>query len=306
MILCVSASPALDLTYRVERLTAGATNRVLSVVERAGGKAVNVARVLHTLGEDVMLLATAGGQTGRELADRLQAVGLPHRLVATAQATRRTVAIVDDATGDVTMLNEPAALDDWQAFLDGAAALIPTAEVVVISGRLPAGAPPDGFARITTMARVAGRRVVLDTSGPALPEALAARPTIVKPNAEELRECVGDDDPVLAAHSLARQWQVGVVASLGAGGLIAVEGSSSWQARPRRRLAGNPTGAGDAVVAGIARGLHAGSDLSAILPDCVALGAAAVLAPSAGELDIAQYREQAADVVVERVDGLSP
>ena len=76
---------------------------------------------------------------------------------------------------------------------------MPAADVVVISGRLPSGAPLDGFAR-AHRARPArsDRQVVLDTSGPALPAALAARPTVVKPNAAELRECTGESDPTAA------------------------------------------------------------------------------------------------------------
>jgi tagatose 6-phosphate kinase len=299
MILCVSASPALDLTYRVDRLVAGATNRVVDVQQRPGGKAINVARILHALGEDVQVLATAGGYSGAELAAALRAAGIRHELVPTAAATRRTVAIVDEAGGEVTMLNEPAVLDHWPAFLAAATAAIPVADVVVIGGRLPTGAPPDAFAELTRIAHSHDRPVVLDTSGPALRATLPARPTVVKPNADELRECTQEGDPVVAAHSLAAQWKVGVVASLGPDGLIAIDGDAAWRARPTTRLAGNPTGAGDAVVAGLARGLLAGRGLHATLADCVALAEAAVLAPSAGEIDLEHYRREAARVVVE-------
>ncbi|MBL7487736.1 1-phosphofructokinase [Frankia sp. AgB1.9] len=299
MILCVSASPALDVTYRVERLTVGATNRIRETARRPGGKATNVARLLVLLGQDARLLTTAGGETGAELAAGLSRLGVAHDLVPTTSVTRRTFALVDETTDTVTLLNEPALVDDWPRFVARAAELIPSAEVVVLSGSLPADAPVDGLAQLVSLARAHGRPVVLDASGPALLAALAAGPTVVKPNADELRDCADEADPVFAARSVANRFGVLVVASLGADGLVAVAGDTEWRARPRRRLTGNPTGAGDAVVAALARGLRAGTELGPLLADCVALAAAAVLSPTAGEFEAADYQRESVDVISE-------
>jgi tagatose 6-phosphate kinase len=305
MILCICASPALDLTYRVERLAVAGTNRVREVGQRPGGKAINVARLLQLLGEDVRLLSTAGGDTGTELAAGLGRYGISHDLVPTEASTRRTVAILDEASGEVTMLNEPAIVEDWPAFVARASELIPGADVVVISGALPGAAPADGFAQLIAIARAHDRPVVLDTSGPALAASLAAGPTVIKPNADELRDCSPEVDPTAAAWSLAERWQVSVVASLGADGLVAVDGETAWRARPARVLSGNPTGAGDAVVAGLARGLHSGTAIGSQLTECVALASAAVLAPSAGELDLQDYQRERTGVVVQTADRVS-
>ena len=292
MILCLSASPALDVTYWVDRLTTGNTHRVRETAQRPGGKAINVARLLHTLGENVRLLTTAGGDTGAELVAGLTRYGIPHDVVSTAHATRRTVAVVDQETAAVTMFNEPAWVDDWPHFIRVAAELIPRADVVVISGVLPGGAPVDGFAPLIQIAREHGRPVVLDASGPALLAALDAGPTIVKPNADELRDCSDETDPLLAARDIAARWGVTVVASLGADGLVGIEDGATWRATPARVLTGNPTGAGDAVVAGLARGLRADMPLRAMLTDCVALASAAVLSDTAGDVDLLDYERE--------------
>jgi tagatose 6-phosphate kinase len=302
MILCICASPALDLTYRVDRLAVAGTNRVREVTERPGGKAINVARLLQLLGEDVQLLATAGGDTGAALAAGLADYGIAHDLLATTSPTRRTVAIVDEGRGEVTSLNEPAVVEDWPGFVARATELIPAADVVVISGAMPGGAPADGFGQLTAAARAHDRPVVLDTSGPALAASLAAGPTVIKPNAEELRECSAEVDAMAAAWSLAERWQLSIVASLGADGLVAVDGGTAWRARPARALSGNPTGAGDAVVAGLARGLRCGAAIGSLLADCVGLASAAVLAPAAGELDLQDYQRERSSVVVQSAD----
>jgi tagatose 6-phosphate kinase len=295
MILCLSASPALDVTYWVDRLTAGTTHRVRETAQRPGGKAINVARLLHSLDENVRLLTTAGGDTGAELVAGLTRYGIPHDVLPTASATRRTVAVVDQTTAAVTMFNEPAWIDDWPHFVGVAAELIPRADVVVISGVLPGGAPVDGFAQLIRTAREHERPVVLDTSGPALVAALEARPTIVKPNADELLDCSDETDPILAARDIAERWGVTVVASLGSDGLVAFQDGAAWRATPARVLAGNPTGAGDAVVAGLARGLRAGIPVGSLLTDCVALASAAVQSDTAGDFDPLDYERELAN-----------
>ncbi|WP_234971525.1 1-phosphofructokinase family hexose kinase [Jatrophihabitans endophyticus] len=301
-------SPAVDVTYDVARLSVGATVRVTRVTRRPGGKAVNVARVLHAIGEPVHVLAPVGGTTGAEFAAGLAALGVPTTLVPSSCPTRSTVTVVAD-DGTTTVLSEPAAVDCWDALREAVTELVAHADVVVASGRLPEGAPDDAFATVVEIARAAGRPVVVDTSGPALLAALAAGPTVVKPNADELAEIAGVADgsaPVAAAGRLAASSGATVVASLGADGAVACTagpaGERAWHGRPAAPLAGNPTGAGDAAVAGIARALrhdpHAASPPVELLRDAVALGAAAVLSPVAGDVDAAHHADQLAGVTV--------
>lgn len=299
MILCVAPSPAIDVTYEVAGLTLGGTNRVTRVIERPGGKAVNVARVLTILGEPAMVLAPVAGDTGARFGAELAALGVPAELVDAGHPTRRTLAIVDQRTGDATMLSEPARVGDWTALTDRFAGLLPLADVVVISGSLPAGVPGDAVAALV---RAADRPVVVDTSGDALAQAVAAAPAIVKPNADELAALTGVRDPLAAVAALVATTSSTVVASLGADGLIAARQGHAWRARPAAALRGNPTGAGDALVAGLARGLVAGQALPDMLADAVALSAAAVLAPYAGEVDPAEVAAQRAGVRVEALE----
>ena len=151
--------------------------------------------------------------------------------------------------------------------------------------------------------------MIVDTSGDALTDALSARPTMVKPNAEELGGVVQAGDPVAAVRELAGAHGTAVIATLGADGIVAATPTRTWIATPAAVLDGNPTGAGDAVVAGLARALRADAmvtgRLADTLRDCVALAAAAVLSPAAGELDVEEYVAQREGVVVRELDGAS-
>jgi tagatose 6-phosphate kinase len=301
VILCVGPSPAWDVTYHVERFREHASNRATAVSARAGGKAVNVARVLHGLGEPVTVLAPAGGPTGELFAADLHAAGLPAELVADELETRRTLTIVSDESGDATVVNEPSRLSDWVAFLAQADRLMDGASVVVACGSLPSGAPAGAFAELSRAAASRGLPIVVDTSGPALLACLEGSPTLVKPNHVELNEVVDAADPIQAAQELARSSGSAVVVSMGAAGMVLAAGEDTWRATLPNPLRGNPTGAGDAAVAAFARGVAAGADWPVMLRDAVALAGAAVLAPYAGEFKPGDHAALAGSVVVERV-----
>jgi 1-phosphofructokinase family hexose kinase len=301
MILCVAPSPAWDVTYAVERFREHATNRVDTVSARAGGKAVNVARVLHALGEQVTVVAPVGGSTGALFTADLTDCGIAVDVVDSAGDLRRTVTIVSDETGDATILNEGSTMNDWPAFLARAGELMAGASVVVAAGSLPSGAPVDAYAQLVRCARSHGVPVAVDTSGPALAAALIESPDLVKPNLAELPDVSDDTDHHEAARRLSESSGAAVAVTLGAEGMVLAVDGELWHGSCDRVLRGNPTGAGDAALAAFARGIRAGVAWPDVLHDAVALSGAAVLAPYAGEFDAAHHRELAEQVVVERV-----
>ncbi|MCF3132903.1 1-phosphofructokinase family hexose kinase [Streptomyces olivochromogenes] len=295
MILTVTLNTALDITYRVRSLRPHATHRVSDVFERPGGKGLNVARVLAALGHRVTVTGFAGGGTGLAVRDGLADLrGMVDALVPVAGATRRTIAVVDELSGDTTQLNEPGpqvAPAEWAAFQDAYGELLRGASAVALCGSLPPGVPVGAYAGLIRTARTAGVPVLLDTSGEPLRRGVAARPDIVKPNAEELAELTGSHEPLRATQDARRRGAHAVVASLGAEGLLAHTPEGRWRAAPPARVLGNPTGAGDSAVAGLLSGLVEHLPWPERLARAVALSAATVRAPAAGEFDRATYDE---------------
>ncbi|MFJ9472377.1 1-phosphofructokinase [Streptomyces caniferus] len=301
MILTVTLNAALDITYRVPRLHPHATNRITEVSERPGGKGLNVARVLAALGHRTVATGFAGGGTGAALRALLAETEVTDALVPVGGATRRTVAVVDASSSDTTQLNEPGPTvspAEWDTFLGTYRELLGEARAVALCGSLPPGVPVDVYARLTRAARSAGVPVLLDTSGEPLRRGLAARPDLAKPNADELAALTGSTEPLRAARDARRRGAHAVAASLGPDGMLAVTADGAWQAAPPRRIAGNPTGAGDSAVAGLLSGLVEGLPWPDRLTRAVALSAATVRAPAAGEFDAATYEELLSRVVV--------
>ncbi|MFE1882834.1 1-phosphofructokinase family hexose kinase [Streptomyces diastatochromogenes] len=302
MILTVTLNTALDITYRVRSLRPHASHRVSDVIERPGGKGVNVARVLAALGHEVTVTGFAGGATGQVLREHLSATpGVTDALLPVAGATRRTIAVVDDLSGETTQLNEPGpqiSPTEWGLFLDRYEELLAPASAVALSGSLPPGVPVGAYAGLIRTARAFGVPVLLDTSGEPLRRGVAARPDIIKPNSDELAELTGSHDPLRATQDARRRGAHTVVASLGHEGLLAVTPEGRWRATPPARIHGNPTGAGDSAVAALLSGLVEQLPWPDRLARAVALSAATVRTPAAGEFDLAAYEELVGRVAV--------
>jgi len=296
VILTVTANAALDVTYQVPQLRPGGVHRVGSVHARAGGKGVNVARVLHALDEHVVATGLVGGLAGDAILADLEDA-LPEAFLRVAGESRRTVTVVSTVDGQATVLNEPGPEVtgvEWEQFAAAYLELADAADVVVLAGSLPPGVPAQAYAAL--IARTTAP-VLLDTYGDALRNGIRARPALVTPNLEELAGLLGHQpDDVPAA---CRELGVPAAVTLGEDGALLVTPDGAWRARPPERVRGNPTGAGDAFAAGLARGLAYGEPWPQVLADAVALSAAAVAAPVAGAVDPARYRSYLAAVTVE-------
>ena len=287
MIVVVCLNPALDVTLFVDALRPGSSHRVRASVERAGGKGINVARVLRQLDAPVLLTGIVGGRRGAVLADEITAAGISADLVEIADDTRRSVAVVAD-DGEATVLNEPGpdlSDDEWARFLTTFDALAAGASTIVLSGSLPPGAPADAYADLVRRSHGHHARALVDAEGDALRHALAAAPDLVKPNEHEAAPFAAPEGTVL--DGLLAAGAANAVVSLGADGLVARLDGRSFRARLATPVTGNPTGAGDTLAAVLATGLSDPSTAWAeTVRTAVAASAAAVVVPHAGEFDV--------------------
>jgi len=292
VIITVTPNPAYDVTYELAELVVGDVHRVTEVRQRVGGKGLNVARILAALGESTVAMALAD----KAFAAEARTEGLDVDEVEVA-GVRRTL-VLHTADGTTTSLLEPghpvstAASEQLQhrvtARLAGATGL-------VVSGSLPPGVTADLPAQLASRAVAVRVPVVVDVDDEALRLAAKVPGVVLMPNRDELTRLVGSDcdepaDVVVAAQRLLDGGVAGVVATRGPDGLIAVTSEGAWVAALGAELPGNPTGAGDAAVAGVIRCLAAGDvGWPDLLRDAVAMSAAAVLAPAAGDVDLALF-----------------
>jgi 6-phosphofructokinase 2 len=253
----------------------------------AGGGGINVARVLVRLGETVRALFPIGGPTGDRLMRLLTADGVAIDGVPIAGDTRESFTVRELATGRELrfVLPGPTLSEaEWQACLARLGSQ-PASRWWVASGSLPPGVPTDFFARVARLARAAGCRLVLDTSGEPLRAALEEGVYLVKPSLREMSELAGTPLNTLAqqrdaASALVARGSAEVVAlSLGAqGALLATSGVGLLANAPQVSVV-STVGAGDSFLAGLVAALSRQSEPVEAFRSAVAAGAAALLAP---------------------------
>lgn len=298
MIVTVTPNPAVDVTYGLDALRPGQVHRVRTVTTRAGGKGVNVARVLARLGTPCEAVGLGSGPDAEAIVAELDADGVPATLVGTMRV-RRTLVVHDD-DGATTSLWEPGERPDDPAaaadsLLHAVAGRLPRSSALTVSGSLPPGVPADLPVRLAALAARGGVPCVLDLDGEPQALAAASRTAVLTPNADELGRLAGARpasvrEAAAAAHRLVRQGVPAVAATLGADGAVLVTTRAAVHAALPDSLPGNPTGAGDAFCAALARSLaDAGHvdrlDLRRTAADAVATSGAAVLQPVAGAVD---------------------
>ena len=310
MFLCLNANAAIDKTLVVPGFALDRIQRPERVVLLAGGKGINVARGLQTLGETAVVSGWAGGFAGQFIAAGLEAEGIRAEFCWCDFESRTCLSILDPQRGKLTEIYEngeavPAEkIGELKTLF---ARLVKEAEFVTLSGSLSPGVPTDFYADLLQMARAAGVPAVLDCSGPALRQGLeTGRPVLIKPNQAEFQALV--ERPLrdlsefsAAARETAARYHTLVVLSLGAEGALAAQNGQVWHARPPRIAVASAVGSGDTLLAGVVQGLARGKPLADALRQGVAAGTANALTVGAGRFTRQAYERVLADVAVETI-----
>lgn len=307
MIAVLGLNPATDRILVVPGFRAGATLKAESVKTLASGKGANVAAVLRLLGVPVRFVGFVG--TGETQAFRERLKGIECRFVEVEGHTRTDTTIIDPAVGSETHIREPgfevsaADMDRMNALLSG---VLDGAEIAVLSGSLPPGAPVATYAEMVELCRQRRVRTLLDTSGTALAEGIKAQPSYLKPNEEELADLTGKAvdtarDAALAAQDLLKGRTEAVAVSLGSQGAVLVTDAAAvcGKADPPRVV--NTVGCGDAFIAGWLAKLAAGANLRDQIGEALAIAAANAMTHGAGEIETSNIEIMRARVTLQNL-----
>lgn len=309
MITTVTLNTSIDKAYHMDReIKNGTVMRVAQCRNSAGGKGLNVARIVKLCGEEVQATGFAGGFNGAYLESLLDQDEIPHRFVRMQGEMRSCINILDPGYGSTEYL-EPGsqvAQEEEDAFLAAFGDIIEASSVITISGSVPRGVSPEIYQKLIRQAKSMGKKVILDTSGSLLKKGLEAQPTMVKPNRDEIEMLFGtkiesEADVMNCAKKIAERQIPYVVISLGKDGALLICEEGAYHARPPKTEAVNTVGCGDSMVGAFAAALSRDAAPKEALKYAVATATAAAMSPNTGDFDPALQKEIMGKVTIEEV-----
>lgn len=290
MILTVTLNAAIDKRYVVSNFEIGQVQRVKECAYVAGGKGLNVSKTAVIAGAKVLATGFVGGHAGEYIIEAVEAQDVETDFVKVLGESRSCINIYDEVNKTQTEFLEPGitvSLEDQERFYDKFKELINKCDVVAMSGSVPKGIGTDMYPTLVEMAKKAGKKVIVDTSGALLTEVAKARPNMVKPNIDEIRLLTGRhvetrDELVEAGIELQKSGIERVVISLGGDGSLMFTDDGVYQAIVPKIDAVNTVGCGDCMTAGFAIGFEKNMTPAEALKFASATSAAAAMTEETG------------------------
>lgn len=264
MILTITMNPSIDVAYQIDDFQVDRVNRSFETHKTAGGKGLNVTRVLDQLGDNVLATGFLGGKLGDFLEENLDKSAIKHHFYRISGETRNCIAVLHQGQQTEILESGPeVSEEEGRAFLNHLETCLAGVNAVVISGSLPKGLSQDYYSGLVELCASHRIPVVLDSSGQPLLSVLKGqyKPTVIKPNLEELSQLLKTDVSAdnqelkaLLSEDLFEgiEW---IIVSLGAQGSFAKHGAKFYRVTIPKITVVNPVGSGDSTVAGIASAL---------------------------------------------------
>ena len=315
MIITVTLNTAIDKTLSVPNFRLGRRHRTVEQTTMPGGKGVNVARVLKSLGAPVIATGLAGGPTGTRIVEQLTQLSVLSDFVRIREESRTNTAVIDPTTGEQTEINERGprvSEQEVELFVDKLLYLAKGASMCVFAGSLPRDVDADVYSRLIRELKRLGVTTIVDTDGDPLRRAVRADPDVISPNELEAEELVGhefndDEDRLLAVKEMTE---------LGAGEAIMTMPDGVFARMAPRDVGGDSclyrvrveegmiepratVGSGDAFLAGFVAARYSDRPIPECLAYGVACGAESTQHLGAGLIDPDRVARLVADVRVE-------
>lgn len=311
MILTITMNPSVDISYPLDSLQMDNVNRVSSVSKTAGGKGLNVTRVIAQMNETVKATGIIGGTTGDYILKNLSTEGIQHDFLKIEKESRNCIAILHEGN-QTEILESGPILDELEGYLfqEKLLRLLDKVSLVTISGSLPKGLSTDYYSSLLSLCTKKSVPVLLDTSGQTLKEAIAnkQKPLLIKPNETELSDLVDeelststDDLKSALSHEMFDEIEW-IVVSLGAEGAFVKYKDDFYRVAIPKIDVVNPVGSGDATIAGFAIGLQQNKSVEEVLKTGMTTGMLNTLESKTGSINKENFQKYYDQVQVEKID----
>ena len=312
MIVTVTMNPSIDISYPLETLKINTVNRTNQVTKTAGGKGLNVTRVVHDLDGDVLATGILGGFHGAYISEELKKVGIKQDFASIKEESRDSIAILHEGNQTEILESGPTVTEEEKnTFVEKFKELIKKANIVTISGSLAKGLPQDFYSTLVRAAQNEGAKVLVDTSGENLRQVITGqeKPYLIKPNLEELEALLEKIFSLNRSEEIQKalsqplfdgiEW---LLISLGKAGAIAKHKDIFYHVTIPSINVVNPVGSGDATIAGFAYGLSQGMKTVDLLKLCMATGMANAQEKMTGHVNPENVKKHLKEINVKKIE----
>ena len=309
MILTVTMNPSIDVSYPLEELNIDTVNRIEKVSKTAGGKGLNVSRVLSQLNAPLTATGVVGGKFGDYLTEQLDKDGIPHSFSKIDGETRSCIAILHEGKQTEILESGPeVTAEEQEAFVAHFEELMADTDFITISGSLPKGINHDFYSLLIDKATEADVKVLLDTSGATLKASLenTHKPFLIKPNETEIADLLGkeihsDDELVEALEDKKFDGIEWIVVTLGADGAIVKHQKNYYRVDIPTIKVVNPVGSGDSTIAGLAYALSEGKSPEDVIKSGMVTGMLNTLEEKTGFINVDNFETLFKQIKVEKI-----
>lgn len=305
MILTITLNPAIDVRYEIDNFEVNGIFRG-KASKTAGGKGLNVSRVLRFLEEEVEASGFLGGNSGDWISEKIESIGIKNSFIKTDVETRSCIAILGKGTQtEILEPGEKISSNFIDKFLEFFKKNFQRFEVICISGSVPQGIQQDIYKVLCEIA--SDKKVILDTSGKFLLKGIEGNPYLIKPNKEELegmleRELTSFSDLLEGAKEIKKRGCKNLLVSLGKDGAIFIdEKNDVYKVNIPKVSIKNPVGSGDSTIAGFAYGLNQKKSIEEILKLAMACGISNAMMDETGTVDLDVISELLNKVKIEKI-----
>lgn len=278
MIYTVTFNPSIDYVIFTNDFKIDGLNRATATYKFAGGKGINVSRVLKTLDVESTALGFAGGFPGKFIADTLNNSAIQSNFIEVDEDTRINVKL---KTGQETEINAPGPHITSAQFEQLLQQIKNTTseDIVIVAGSVPSSIPSDVYAQIAQITAQTGAKLVVDAEKELAESVLSYHPLFIKPNKDELEVMFNttvnsDEDVIKYGRLLVDKGAQSVIVSLGGEGAIYIDKEISIKAVNPQGKVVNTVGSGDSTVAGMVAGIASGLTIEKAFQQAVACGTA--------------------------------
>ncbi|WP_297134374.1 1-phosphofructokinase [Terrisporobacter sp.] len=309
MITTVTLNVSVDKAYKIKGSNeSGKVMRVLECNNTAGGKGLNVSRVISLCKEDILATGFVGGHCGALAEELLEKDNISSQFIHVKSETRNCINILDENNISTEFLESgaPISEEEVNTFIKEFDDIIDKSNIITISGSVPKGVPSNIYATLIEMIKLKNKKVILDASGELLQEGIKALPTMIKPNSEEMESLLGvsinnEEEVIESAVKLHENGIEIVVVSLGKDGALLVCKDGVYHGRPPKIEVVNTVGCGDSMVAAFAVGLERGYSSIECLKYAISISAANALTFSTGSFKEEDADRIFKDITIEKI-----